>query len=487
MQHHAGAGAFYGMINREKSGLPTKPASLEELMENYQTETKFIQQVVSVRDSGRSAALDTVDPFSATTRDRVDNSVYRQTIHILKSEGENISGDVLEDLRAINLHIRDLQNQIDKLNRQIADLQNHPTATSPQDIARFQAEVSALQAEIDELNAQPNGKHTLAVKLDEAWNHVQEDIHNRTIRPEQRVYFNRLFAVLRAIYADRIKEPKLAQDEAETGISLRDEFGPDKRILSRHASLNLGDARERWTVAHGDSSDKWVPYDGPGEYKNFFSAMEDVYKANASALGDFEPATVKQDLQPQVFTPAIYVDSGAAARMFAVPDLSLMTVADPLPRQTMPADTWPTCTPIASGSRRSRRAVSWPRWRTIQGHWPVATAHGDLPGLGVVGHRQPPGRRVDQADRRRHAPCAPGRCRGAVVALIDRPWVGMWQDFMRVYPRGFMRPIMAQTNMYGVYDFGPYSSAVQRRQVRHGAGGDLRRKAQAGGRAESAG
>jgi hypothetical protein len=486
-QHHSGASAFYGAINRSKAGLPSKPAQLEGLLENYNKEHDFVQQIVNL-------FLKFNDPFSPEAQKSVNDKIYRQALLILHSEALNISGDVLEELRTANLRLKDLNDAKEALTKQLEKEHDSKVLADLQtQIKKIQDQFPPVEQKIQQVKA-----------LDNAWNKVQQDLHNKQISPDQRPYFDQLFEQVRGIngdpqkrgiYGDRLEELEQSISDTRLGMKLRDEFGPDKRQIVLHVSVDFGDARDRWIFAHGDSSDQWVAYDAPGVYKSVFDAMVDTHQSMTmpvavesnkdcrwlwnlldvtlqdpnNVLDDlahrsfshFDPVSVEQDLDTKRFTPTMYVDSGAVARLFGTLNVSMMTLLDPLSKQAQPGDTVAALkadrilTQATDATTFLRRLADQPQLGVsssmeltatyVDAEWSESNSRLDGPSI----------KRVGGGSAMRSRPV-----RGAVVALINKPWVGIWENFVAKYPPGYQRAILAQTNMYGIYEPGLHSAAL---------------------------
>ena len=476
-QHHSGAGAFYGSINRSKAGLPSKPAQLEGLLENYNKEHAFVQEVVNL--------LKFNDPFSPEAKRSVNDNIYRQALLILHSEALNVSGDVLEELRTANLRLKDLNDSKKVLTDQVE--KEH----DPNILADLQAQIKKIQDRFPPVEE----KIRQVKELDNVWNKVQQDLHNKHIGQDQRACFDQLFAQVRRIYGDRLEELEQAINDTRLGMKLRDEFGPDKRQIVLHVSVDFGDARDRWIFAHGDSSDQWVSYDVPGVYKSVFGAMEDTHRSMTmlvavgpdkdcrwlwdlldvtvqdpnDVLDDmahrnfshFDPVSVEQDLDTKRYTPTLYVDSGAVARLFGTLNVSMMTLLDPLSKQAQPGDTVAALkvdrifTQATDATTFLRALADQPQLGIsssmeltatyVDSEWSESNSRLDGPSI----------KRVGGGSAMRSRPV-----RGAVVALMNKPWVGIWENFVAKYPPGYQRAILAQSNMYGIYEPGLHSSAL---------------------------
>ena len=476
-QHHAGASAFYGDLNRSKAGLPSKPAQLEGLLENYNREHDFIQQVVNL--------LKFSDPFSPEAQKSVNDKIYGQALLILHSEALNVSGDVLEELRTANLHRKDLTDA----KKALTDLveKEHDSKI----LAGLQAQIKKVQDQFPPVEE----KIQRAGDLDKLWNLVQQNLHNKQIGqdPKVRDCFDQLFALVRQIYGNRLEELDQAISDARLGIKLRDEFGPDKRQIVLHVSLDFGDARDRWIFAHGDNSDSWMDGDAPGVYKSVYGAMADTHQALSMppvarpgkdcrwlwdlldatvqdpndllddlahrGLSHFDPVSILQDLDTRRFTPTLYVDSGAAARLFGTLNVSMMTLLDPLARQAQPGD---TTAALNAGRILAQATDATTFLRTLADHPQLGastsmslTAMYTDPEWSDTNSRLdgPSVKRVGGGSAMRSRPV-----RDAVVALINKPWVGIWENFVTKYPPGYQRAILAQSNLYGIYEPGLHSS-----------------------------
>ena len=127
--------------------------------------------------------------------------------------------------------------------------------------------------------------------------------------------------------------------QTNTKIALREAIGFNKTSIVLHMSLNLGEARSKWSIIHGDDS---VPVyeDNVGIYNTLYKQMNEVREDLGRKVANFDPRPTSpiHASRGRLFAPGKIVDSGAVARMFSVFNVSAMTVMDRHPRQGQPAD-----------------------------------------------------------------------------------------------------------------------------------------------------
>lgn len=107
-----------------------------------------------------------------------------------------------------------------------------------------------------------------------------------------------------------------------------------------HVSLNLGDARTRWSLCHGgDSPYGRLAADEPGAYGKVFSAIEQVAQREPTRWPSFDAFPLRSLHPGSAITGGPFVTSGDVASMYGVFNLSVMTLADGRFRDGHPCDT----------------------------------------------------------------------------------------------------------------------------------------------------
>ena len=463
---NTGAQAFYGALNRGKKGV-NNVMSLEAKLADLQTEKTFIQNVLKIL---------AVKDFFSQEAVQAAPDCYDRTSDIIKSEAINAGGDILDELRPLRVRNEDI-------NRSIEHILQKDMKADGANVPALQAQVDALKAEAARL-APDIARLT---KLDTTWNKLQGDLHeskpgksaitdpadkensNNATRPR----FNELIVQMKDLYGRRLTEIDDQIKDVNQGIVLRNRFGtppkaPDKpqggMQVMLHVSVNLGDARARWTFIHGDDSG-FISQDLPGAYNAIDKTMQKVaatLNSNGKGMAHFDVQAVTSDYtDSRLFAPALFVDSGAIARLFAIFNVSTMTVLDAMGRQGLPGDTLKALDADAILTQAAEAAT-------------FLHALADENGLNVLPSTAPPATYVDAHwNNDKHARRLEGAAvkkvgggqamrtrpvRSAIVAITKRgtgPWNG-W-PIEKTAP-GFDVPILAQSNIHGIFEVGPFNA-----------------------------
>ena len=129
--------------------------------------------------------------------------------------------------------------------------------------------------------------------------------------------------------------------QTQQAMVLNGAIGEDRNAIVLHLSINLGDGGDRWAFIDGEHSLPMM-LKLQGSYSSLFQAIEKVHKESPPGdVKNFDAITASMIYRSRtrLFSPGLYADSGAVARIFALFCLSAMTTGDRLPRQGQPADT----------------------------------------------------------------------------------------------------------------------------------------------------
>jgi len=465
---HAGSTAFYGAINREKKGV-TNGQILETKLEFLLSERAFAEGVLGYLKDG--------DIFP----ERKD-SIWRRTFELSRSEAKAIGGEVLDELRPRRIRSDELRRALEKLPK------DDPSVEAQRD--KLTADKAVMDAAIDDLAAKDRGWNQLLKGLDEQQKAAPGE---RKITDEMQPFYAELMTTVAQLYRQRLVEIDDSIADAKTALVLRDRFGPavdaksrDERAKSLkkvgvtldppagpldgmqimlHVSVNFGDARSRWTFIHGDDSGV-IGEDKPGIYSSINKTLQKV--GNELGIGEgkllaaFDDQGVRNDYtDTRLLAPGRFVDSGASARLYAIFNLSTMTVLDPLDRQGHPGDTVAALNTQALLTQAGEAAIFFRRLADDEGlnilpsNAPTAayfdTKWNDtrliLEGASV--------RRSGGGEAMSSRPV-----RGAIVALMLRG-TNMWNGWpIEKSPPGFDVPLLGRTNVTGIFEIGPFPGIV---------------------------
>ncbi|MEI7836279.1 MAG: hypothetical protein WCK05_07685, partial [Planctomycetota bacterium] len=120
----------------------------------------------------------------------------------------------------------------------------------------------------------------------------------------------------------------------EANQAIRRAIGAENNTLVLHVSVNLGDARRRWTFIHGEDSEPLFE-DIAAMYSTVFKNIKDVQERLGMRVGNFDSRAISPlfGADGRLFSPGKTVDSGAVARTFCILNVAAQTVMDSLPRQ----------------------------------------------------------------------------------------------------------------------------------------------------------
>ena len=395
--NHAGARALYGKLYRWKTAAKRKKlvkATLDDRTKMFKKEQDYISGIQDYI-SGIQEVLAKQDVFSeeATELDGHDDATRK-----LRDEAKALSGNIKDELyllRSERNHYERLvaglkkkRPRLEATLRAAAPAGGQP-ATRPQSLARMDREIAEYQGilwdrlgRIARLEAVDQvawgnverflkkGKYpTLPEQEDieqglknygkilQQARHIPEQDKSRLIRQfeESRdswveqikdgaiTRYKELLEVTGAVCAKRQKELKRLVKYAEKGKVLASAFGDRETIIVLQLSINLGDESPRWGFVHGqDSQTVHKSKDSPGAYSGpIFRAIRNVApqpdpKGGRKVL--FDVRSVAEVGAARRYATGLFAHSGAAAGIFGVPNLAVMTPLGRRRREGQPCD-----------------------------------------------------------------------------------------------------------------------------------------------------
>ncbi|MCJ7543019.1 MAG: M28 family peptidase [Phycisphaerae bacterium] len=315
--NHAGARAFYGALYRRIKNTKLADATLDDRLKEQDQETTYFQQILDV--------LNQRDLMGSAARQM---KYFDDALRLLRDEARNTGDGIEEVLSPKRVAFEEIQKDLARLRKA-----SQAAATAEQK-APLDAEIQARQGTADALDAE------IKVLAEQSlqWNSVQRMLRYKTPDPQNQETFDRLLEIFRSKYRRRLEEIAQASQETRLGKRLYQAIGPQSSTIVLHVSIDLGDARRRWTFIHGDDSAP-VDNDRTGMYTYHFKTLNAVAQALGDRVKGFDDRAVSQLYDNRLFAPGRFADSGPIARLFSVWNLSVMTVMDRRPRQGLPTDT----------------------------------------------------------------------------------------------------------------------------------------------------
>ncbi|NBB95598.1 MAG: hypothetical protein GVY16_07635 [Planctomycetes bacterium] len=487
--NHMGARQFYATAYREY-GDPEM--SLAERRESLETEKRFVKTVRLILSQPDMFNIDmgTLSPDQADRVEEYKNEAKR----IFKQEAKLRSGRILDKLTPI-------RNRIHTLDKEISELERTGLAEGYTE-EQIEQRVQAMTEKQNMLRVEESRLHA----TDLAWNtlerviHKELDVYKREtveelfahIDPERKIWirnaegkavqrttfaadpeagtpqesfrerlmritpnrFDELIEATVQLMDRRMTELDVLLDEVSQGEALAKRIGKPanstRAIL--HLSMSLGDARKRWTFMHGDDSAP-LNRDRIGEYgQTTLPAMENIHKTMEAAgeLRHFDGRPISQNYaDPRIFSPGMLVTSGAAARLFGVPNMSVVTVLDPRPRQGQPTDTTEALDSATLLAQVDEFIAFFHRLAaapSLDAKLKTDARFADTSFDGIT----PTGPSVRRAGGGSAMPDFP--VRHAVVSLLPSPTGGMFDaGELSLVPPGFCWPIRVMTDVNGAF------------------------------------
>lgn len=435
--NHLGARAFYGAIGRGSSTAEYK--QIEERLANFQDERKFIEQVLHI--------METENLFSA---DAGDMKYHDEAVRLLAREARNRSGDALDELKPLRNKLKDIKTERRQLAGKLEKLEEQGDA---EDAGQIQQQISAIDEHKEELLKSEKILHD----TDMSWNRLEGDLRGGNISDTTREHYIRLLKETRRMLSDRVAELDRLTKFANQAKALRNVIGEKKASIALHISINLGDARKRWSFIHGDDTEP-IGEDKTGIYSSVFKIIRNIQESSPDSYPLFDKKSVSAMYsEMSLYAPGLYVDSGAVARLFTTANLSAMTVLDPLAKQGLPGDTAANLDAsvieaqagdlqqfvktladrdrLGLGKYRNTARFDEMQWRPDRSRGPAVTRAGA--GMAMADRPVP----------------------NAVVAIVSKAAQGPWyRGKIEKTPPGFVFPIIVKTNTYGIFEVGPFST-----------------------------
>lgn len=455
---HAGARAFYGAIYRKMGNREFADYPLDDdkdgnaRLQNFTAEKEYLQAVL--------ARLGQENIFA-------EGPYLEQTKRLLRTEAQIFGTEVLNELRPLRIELAQIRSDLSRLTRE-----NAPSAQTAQQIQDLTAQEAQTAKRVETLEIEDltwnsiervvfeEGDLKDPAYMEKVFGKFQDQDPAKTAAKQARmkelapIRLGQLLDHTRKVYTQRIQEIDQALAEVEQAKRLLAAFGPADQTVMLHLTVNLGDARNRWTFVHGEDS---IPLgdDNSGGYRSLFKAIEKIYKAEAQAFDNFESQALR-DRESRLFAPGKFADSAGVARLFGISNMALMTSLDRRVRQGLPIDR-PEKTDTATLFAQAQTAA------------PFVKLLGDSTGLDVSSRIHPnagfaegrmtsPGKFAGPSVKRAGAgsALADQPVRDAVVALV-RFNVTAWQAWpIESAPPGYELPIIVKTNANGIYEAGPY-------------------------------
>ena len=391
-QNHMGTRAFYSALYRELKGVTAD--KLQERIDTLRKERQFREKILAV--------VSQPEIFTPEAR-RMDE--HAEAHRILQSEADGLGSEILDDLRPLRILRSELQRELTQVEK---ELSGPGRQEAEKKLNAMKEELARLEREITPLTDDDMGWNRVGKALHDAKTlaELEKDVQEQVQQADETTKAKKLKELTqvkekmpqllkhaRGLQEQRIRELDQLLREADQANALKNALGPDRDMIMLHVSFILGDAREKWTFVHGDDSAP-IDEDKSGNYSAVFNTMEDVYwdrvetngganhrgkvsaqlpdrielvteagKSVAVNRGDvksfkegiwpvataFDTRAVSKDYSTssRLFCPGLIADSGAVARIFAIFNVSAVTVMDRLPAQGQPMDTVASLKPAA--------------------------------------------------------------------------------------------------------------------------------------------
>jgi len=448
--NHQGAREFYSAIMRKKPD-EGSPSEHEERLEELAEEQDFYRRIAEVYEQPNI--------FSLQVR-KLEQ--WKAAKGILRDEVRRFSSMVLEKLRPRRLERSNLE----------AELRRARNENLPERVAQLEARLAQLNSEIEDLAVEDRAWNTLQrilhkeldyqdpAVLEEVFAEIAEPTRKRLmeITPKR---FAQLLGHARRICRRRLEELEVEIADTRKAQELFEALGPLRNRIVLHLSLNLSDARARWTFIHGDDSAP-VELDNTGNYNSIFKTMREIGQRLGPELTGFDDLAISTVFDNRLFAPGRFADSGPMARIFAIFNLSAMTVLDRMPRQGLPTDTLEALnSPVMLQQARELGIFLKPLLDDEGLNIQPKTRQNANFGYAKWSGNKNTGATV----RRRSATGAmeAHAMRDIVVAIShNENWVGL--DVTKA-PPGFVWTMLCKTNSQGIFQFGAHSITYYSRGI----------------------
>ena len=465
-------------VNQKLASLQTEAQQLEasipdRLVEIDESVQLLDEQIAKLETEMATPEMQSADLFLSESVRQMPR--HDHTIRFLREEAKNFDSDVLDKLRPLRIkhnefigHRKQLADQVASLTEAVSTVEEelaNATKTS-EDFLRLTGELDAARQEAQEAQdklasidvemAAQEAQIEILNDRDVGWNSLIRDLFEEKLVPSTRGRFARVMTEGRNVLNQRLGELDELTAQADKALILRNSFGPKHNAIVLHVSINLGDTRDKWTFIHGDSTGP-LNDDKTGNYSAIFRAMRNIFKSNHQTFSDFEARAVSESYDNKWFCPAIYADSAAIAKIFAIFNLSAMTSLERLPRQGLPSDTLES---LDTARMRTQLSQLEPFLGAMASHAGLNIPPSIRPQAHITeggwSSNKATGPSVKQAGAGSAMPNRP--VRGAVVAVIRQHASGPWAaGRLTETPPGFVFPILARTDTNGIFEMGPYS------------------------------
>ena len=448
--NHQGAREFYGAIMREKPD-EGDPSEHEERLEELAEQQVFYSHLNEVYEQP-----------SLLSSEAKEIEHWKAAKAMLRDEAKSFSSIVLEKLRPHRIK----RSEVDARLRSAQNENLHEQAK------QLEAILVELNADIEELAIEDRAWNTLqrilhkeldykdAAVLAEVFAEIEEPARTRLVEITP-TRFAQLVAHAQRLCRRRLGELEVEIADTRKAQELFEAFGPLQNRIVLHLSLNLSDARSRWTFIHGDDSAP-VDLDNTGNYNSIFKAMREIRRQLGSEMAGFEDLAISTVFDNRLFAPGRFVDSGPLARIFAIFNLSAMTVLDRMPRQGLPTDTLDVLnSQILLDQARELAGFLKPLLDDEGLNVQPKTRQNANFGYATWAGNKSTGATV----RRRSATGAmeAHAMRNVVVAIShNENWAGL---DVTLAPPGFIWTMLCKTDSQGIFQFGAHSRSYYSRGI----------------------
>lgn len=454
-QAHAGARVFYGSLYRNVGMRKLATYSLEERLQMAATEERIIRDTITV--------LEQPDLFSNAA---IKMNGHREAVRKIRSVAFAKSGALLAQLSNLRMQLKRLENQLasnqtEEIVRRINELAGDETTVGLINELRVHdlAWNSVLRC-IDE-GRLPDGQRCeqLAVKLINEPDADRQAMLRERYRNELPACFAESINESLVSCRQRLSELTVRQERTNLSLALRKAFSAPNSKIIIHLSMNLGGDGNKWGFVHYNDYKSQID-DPEGLYTGVFKVMRDTLNELGNQLSEFESRSVEDMYPTTFFAPTLFTDSSAIARLFAVYNLSILTMFDPQTRRGLPADNLAALNINNYFEQTAEVALFLQKFVDMDGLGKEAPQRAEVrydeeywSGGKAFGHAV---RNVASGD-----PMQAGIMAGALVAAI--PTVG-WEIFSSIYERSQSRghepAIIMRSQSNGNFELPPTSTQV---------------------------
>ena len=461
------------IIARLDAKIAATSESIETASENLAEQQPALDaEMAALEEQMDTPELNAIKLFSSDGQPSniEDMGRHSEAVRFLRDETTNFDSDVLEKLAPLRIRRREqlsglkrLTDEGTKLRKQLKDLLSN-NDTDAEAIAQLRESVrknfedaSVLEDSLD------STKQEIAIwaRRDMGWNSLKGVLFKGILTKETRGRLARIVHKARKVIDRRLGELDQLITETHQATALYDAIGPNRNEIVLHISMNLGDARDRWTFIHGDDS-VFSNYDKPGNYSPIWKVARNLLKRHPGRWTNFDRNAVS-DLYPnRMFAPGLFADSGGIAGIFAIQNISAVTSMDRFGREGQPSDSFEALDTDAFYSQLSSLTDYLGVFTNDEGLnlQPQISPRAIWAESKWTGSKST-GASVLQAGAGSAIPDRPVRDGIAAIYRVHRHRRWKSGQLDRVAP-GFVFPILAKTNTTGIYEIGPYSKIVYR-------------------------